>query len=52
MQAFDRLARPSYERIVECERESHTHIALRDTLLPKLFSGEIRVGPAVVAKAN
>jgi type I restriction enzyme S subunit len=43
MQEFDQLARPLYERIVECARESHTLAALRDTLLPKLISGELRV---------
>lgn len=43
---FDRAARPLYERIVNNERESRTLAALRDTLLPKLISGEIRVGDA------
>jgi type I restriction enzyme, S subunit len=46
MQAFERLARPLYERIVECARESRTLATLRDTLLPKLISGELRVGGA------
>jgi type I restriction enzyme, S subunit len=44
--AFERLARPFYERIVRCERESRTLAALRDTLLPKLISGELRVKDA------
>ena len=43
MQAFDDQAQPLYQRIVECARESRTLTALRDTLLPKLLSGEIRV---------
>ena len=43
MQAFEKLARPHYERIVECARESRTLAALRDTLLPRLISGELRV---------
>ena len=43
MQQFDRLVRPIYERIVESVRESRTLAALRDTLLPKLISGELRV---------
>ncbi len=43
MQAFEKLARPLYERIVECARESRTLAALRDTLLPKLISGDLRV---------
>ena len=44
MEAFDRHMRSVYERIVECERESRTLAALRDALLPKLLSGELRVG--------
>ncbi len=43
MQAFDGQAQPLYERIVECEHESRTLAVLRDTLLPKLLSGEIRL---------
>ena len=46
MQAFEEQARPLYERIVEGARESHTLAALRDTLLPKLISGQIRVADA------
>ncbi|HEY2806594.1 MAG TPA: restriction endonuclease subunit S [Gemmatimonadales bacterium] len=45
MQAFDRLARPLYERIVVCERETRALAAVRDTLLPRLVSGELRVTP-------
>ena len=41
-QMFDRNVRPVYCRMVENERESRTLAALRDTLLPKLISGEIR----------
>ena len=43
MAAFDRLARPTYERIVECVRESRTLATLRDTLLPKLITGDLQV---------
>ena len=43
MKIFDSLARPLYNRIVSNERESRTLAALRDTLLPKLISGELRV---------
>lgn len=46
MRAFERLARPLYKRIVESTRESRTLAALRDTLLPKLISGELRVKDA------
>jgi type I restriction enzyme S subunit len=41
--AFDRSADSLLARTRECRRESHTLTALRDTLLPKLISGELRV---------
>ncbi len=40
---FDRLAKPIYLQRVMDISESRTLSALRDTLLPKLISGEIRV---------
>jgi type I restriction enzyme S subunit len=40
---FERVASPIDERVESNERESSTLIALRDTLLPKLISGELRV---------
>ena len=43
MTAFDRSTRPLYERVVSNERENRTLALLRDTLLPKLVSGEVRV---------
>jgi len=43
MQAFDEVVRPFYRRIVENERESRALAALRDVLLPKLISGDLRV---------
>lgn len=43
MAAFDRQVRPLYERVVAAERESQTLTALRDSLLPRLISGELRV---------
>ena len=43
MLSFERLARSTYGRIVECDRESRTLAAARDTLLPKLVSGELRL---------
>lgn len=42
--AFERCLSPIDERIEVNERESRTLAALRDTLLPKLISGELRVG--------
>jgi type I restriction enzyme S subunit len=46
MLAFEKLARPLHERIVECARESRTLAALRDALLPRLISGELRLKDA------
>ena len=46
LNAFDRLSRQMYLKVVEHERESRTLAALRDTLLPKLISGELRVKDA------
>jgi type I restriction enzyme S subunit len=44
--AFDALATRTESRREEMVMESRTLAALRDTLLPKLLSGEIRVGQA------
>ena len=41
--AFGRLAKPLVARIRSNEEESRTLVTLRDTLLPKLLSGELRV---------
>lgn len=41
--AFDKLVRPIYGRVVSNKRESRTLSALRDLLLPKLISGELRI---------
>ena len=41
--AFDRVVRPMLGRIETNIYESRTLTALRDTLLPKLMSGEVRV---------
>jgi type I restriction enzyme S subunit len=46
MQAFEQPARSIYERIVACTRESRSLATLRDTLLPKLISGELRISDA------
>jgi type I restriction enzyme S subunit len=40
---FDALVRPFYASLVANEQESRALTALRDTLLPKLVSGELRV---------
>ena len=51
---FNAIAGPLFERLVSNERESRTLAALRDTLLPKLISGELRVSDAdrIVGRAS
>ncbi len=44
MTAFEKHIRPLHDRVVSNERESGNLTVLRDALLPKLVSGEIRVG--------
>lgn len=44
--AFERTAQPIYERILNLVEESATLRAVRETLLPKLISGEIRIKDA------
>ncbi len=43
MEKFDSIVRPWYRQVANNERQSSTLAALRDTLLPKLISGEIRL---------
>jgi len=44
LRCFGAVSDPLFERITANTRESTTLAALRDTLLPKLISGEVRVG--------
>ncbi len=46
LNAFREHTEPLYRHIVENERESHTLSQLRDTLLPKLISGDLRIAEA------
>jgi type I restriction enzyme S subunit len=43
LSVFSRLAGELLAKIAYNDRESHTLAALRDTLLPKLISGELRI---------
>lgn len=45
-QAFENMLAPTRTRIIEGVHEAKSLAALRDSLLPKLMSGEIRVGEA------
>ncbi len=42
-ECFGQLIKPLFARSSAASKECHTLTALRDTLLPKLFSGELRV---------
>jgi type I restriction enzyme S subunit len=44
--AFNQFCEKWYDRIVVAKRESRALAALRDALLPKLISGELRVKDA------
>jgi len=44
--AFEAIAHPLHRRVVCAERQSATLATLRDTLLPKLLSGELRIPDA------
>ena len=46
MERFDQKAYPLIEKIGQHQRETDTLTKLRDTLLPKLISGELRVSDA------
>ncbi|MEV0971372.1 restriction endonuclease subunit S [Microtetraspora glauca] len=45
--AFEAVSQPLHRRIVVCAQESRRLAELRDTLLPKLMSGEVKVRDAV-----
>jgi type I restriction enzyme, S subunit len=46
LQKFEQIVSPMRSLIFQNDEESQTLAALRDTLLPKLLSGELRVGEA------
>lgn len=46
--AFLAVASPLFDRLVENERQAQTLATLRDTLLPRLISGQLRLPEAVV----
>ncbi|MDC0656388.1 restriction endonuclease subunit S [Leisingera sp. SS27] len=45
-EVFEREVSPMFNRILDLTRENQTLATLRDTLLPRLMSGELRVGEA------
>jgi type I restriction enzyme S subunit len=46
VQMFDKYSSSWLARTLDCRREVRTLAALRDTLLPKLISGELRLPDA------
>ena len=48
--AFTDQVRPSVDRVIAAVHESRTLAALRDTLLPRLISGELRVPSASIGE--
>src|SRR5690606_21292656 len=46
LRAFEERAAPLFLRVLESTRETRTVAAVRDTLLPKLISGELRISDA------
>ena len=51
-QRFEEIVKPIMALIKQRDEESHTLAATRDTLLPKLISGEIRVPDAMLEAAE
>jgi type I restriction enzyme, S subunit len=49
---FDRQAESVYIKTKQNKEQSETLAALRDTLLPKLLSGEVRVPKAMLAQSE
>jgi type I restriction enzyme S subunit len=41
--AFNRVVQPLADRVIAGDAQAETLVSLRDTLLPKLISGELRV---------
>ena len=52
VEAFEAIAMPILRRIEAAKGQSETLAALRDLLLPKLMSGEIRLPEAEAAAAS
>ena len=46
LRGFEVVTTPLFDRVLVSVRQSHSLAALRDTLLPKLISGELRIADA------
>ena len=51
VKAYARFAAPIFEQVTANENQSHTLATLRDTLLPKLLSGELLVSERILNQA-
>jgi len=49
LRSFDETAKPLFDRIVANDKENRTLATTREFLLPKLMSGEVRVGDAALS---
>ncbi len=52
LDAFANIANPLFERLIENERQAQTLTQLRDTLLPRLISGQLRLPEALALVEN
>jgi len=52
LEAFDHQVKPMYLAIHENEMQTRTLATLRDTLLPKLLSGELSVADGSYSKSS
>ena len=52
LDAFANIAEPLFERLIENERQAQTLTQLRDTLLPRLISGQLRLPEAETLLEN
>jgi type I restriction enzyme S subunit len=50
IKVFDKCASSLLQRTLACRRENRTLVALRNTLLPKLISGELKVESRLIAR--
>jgi len=52
LDAFANIAEPLFERLIENERQAQTLTQLRDTLLPRLISGQLRLQELPLTKST
>ena len=52
LERFEQIARSIFDRIVEATERSQTLATLRDTLLPRLISGQLRLPEAEALAAD